>query len=170
MSPDVQADFEWSDRVWDKVVALAAKHLFERASFEDDTKHAADFRLYRARLPAGDLFLAARCRLFEEYFHRFPYDVTFRYWRSNGAKTEYEKIFKEGCAHWFIYAFVDLQDRIRAYRLLNLSPCRAAVNCGAWRPEIKDNHDGGRTKFAAFDLRRAPIWWGRILIDSKPAL
>ena len=120
---------DWADKYVpeiERVIKQVAGEIVEVriANQDEDQNHATD---YIVEVSSGDI----ACRVREECFwHRYA-DITLRYLRPSGNKTELEKI-KEGYGCWYLYAwdkrftdgkfiawvFVDL-DKLRNSGLLN---------------------------------------------------
>jgi len=99
---------------------------FEIADFDKDTKEATDLVVY---LVGGDtLSVALRTRDAHKYFIPFNRDITIRCDVPSGNRTEYDKIFVDGCGDLMFYAFCDYDLKIVvAYRLIDFQALRLHV-------------------------------------------
>ncbi len=104
------------------------------ADEEADRSRATDFVV---RVAGGDI--ACRIRK-SEYWRRYG-QVTLRYSRPSGAKTEVAKIL-EGYARWLFYGWADME--FVAWVLLDLNAVRLlrVIEEAIARKQIKGNLDG----------------------------
>jgi hypothetical protein len=102
-------------------------YLIDVAPQELDVKEATDLVGDYSFQTKGGVRIAARIRSYEKYFRSYPHDVTFRLWRDSGARTEWEKIFKDGHGDWFWYGFGDEHGAVQDWHLLNLHGMRRHI-------------------------------------------
>lgn len=162
--PDSYAeDRAWSDIYIPAIKRIVGPLLLEEASFEVDTKQAADLVVLKAR----NMMIAARVRRFG-YAERYPWEFTIRAHRDSGAKTELQKIL-DGFGDWMFYGHAGQRiGEICRWFVVDLDRFRAGVtrDSVAKGKEIwwgkKSNQDG--TYFCWFDVRKFPE---HILVGSS---
>jgi hypothetical protein len=103
------------------------------ANDEDDCKHATDYHIITVKGTS----IGCRLRKGIKFFYDW-HDVTFRASRPSGVQTELEKI-KRGSPRWYLYGWVDTNDRITHWVFLDMDIFR---NSG-----IIDNPDKVKTNF-----------------------
>lgn len=147
-----QSDRQWSDQFIPAIRAIVGPHLLVPASFEVDTKEAADLIVLRAR----DMTVACRIRR-SGYLGSFGWQFTIRCKRDSGMKTELAKI-TEGWGDWMFYGFASSEGEgvLARWFLIDLHHWRAHMirNQKAINKGIQPNGDG--TSFAWFDVRSFP--------------
>lgn len=131
-----------SDRAWAdsyeaeaiRVLRANAMHLIDiqRASDEDDRKHATDMII---RVAGGDVAVRIRRSAAARYS-----DLTIRSWRQSGAKTELAKI-REGFARWYLYGWDDTASGyLNRWMLLDVDVLRGSGLLDSAPQTV--NHDG----------------------------
>lgn len=155
------SDREWSDRYLPAMRNLIGPHLLVPSPLEVDTQQASDLIVLRGR----DMTIACRVRR-HGYADRFPWDVTIRAKRDNGAKTELMKL-REGWGDWMFYAHASEDPGALArWYLIDLHVWRGefvkdgfAIALGKpprYRGALSRQSNGDGTHFVAFDVRRFP--------------
>lgn len=150
-------DRAWSDRYIPEMKRIIGPYLLVESPDEIDRKEAADLIILTGR----SLTIACRLRR-AEYAERYPYDITIRSRRTNGSKTEFEKIV-DGYGDMMFYGFAASDGTsIQRWTILDLSALRAYLIREGWKSEgrrkpwsERKNTDGS-TSFAAFDTRHLP--------------
>lgn len=145
-----------SDKFIPAIKRLIGPNLIEVASQDADMKEATDLVVLRAR----DVMIAARIRR-PGFAQRYPFDVTFRYSRSNGVTTEYDKICR-GWGDLFFYGHEAPEAAVPSidlWWLIDLHEfrfARADLECRqSIQRHVVENKDG-TTSFIVFDLRSFP--------------
>lgn len=157
-----QENRAWSDKYLPAVKRIVGPLLLEAAPLEEDTKHATDLIILKAR----DKRIACRIRR-PVYADKYPYEFTIRSQLDSGQETELNKLVN-GFGDWFFYGFATDEDDIigiARWMVIDLSAWRAhlirrTINMG----KKKANGDG--THFVAFDVR---LFTGapRVLVDAS---
>jgi hypothetical protein len=183
MRSDVERDITWQAPYMREAISIVgrelAPHLFTVAPPEPDLEENTDLLVLRAR----DIRVACRMRRKELYWLSYPFDVTFRATRTNGAQTEMEKMMA-GWGHAFLYGFVG--NGIEYWSLLSLNKLRGfltQINRSKpfWTPDdlvifARDrgircghiaNHDNATT-FVHFDRRDLAAIIPNIIIAKAP--
>jgi hypothetical protein len=146
MSNDYPTDRGWADTLESQVlnilkVLLSYVVVLSVASVEADTKRATDFEI---KLRDGTI--AVRVRRMKDCSKR---DLTIRSRRKDNIKTELAKI-KEGHASRYFYAWVDEQDTIREWMLVDLDKVRSMGLLEKPRAEIPNKDKDGNPDGTAF--------------------
>lgn len=121
MKSDFEIDRDWTLGYMPVVKRILKQHAgqfisFEIASDEADRKRATDMMV---KIVGGSV--AVRIRR-PHYTFR---DLTIRAARSNGVKTELDKI-REGFADWYLYAWANGNGTFEEYMLLDVHKLRAS--------------------------------------------
>lgn len=125
----------------------------ELAPFVIDIAGAIVDREEATDLVVGPCTIAVRGRS-EEYLSQYPHDITFRLWRTSGARTEWEKIVEHGYADKMFYFFANEQmATLSAWRLLDLHHFRSQWVSGPKPRFIDKSNPDGKTGFRAVDSR-----------------
>lgn len=157
-----KADKEKADRFLpeiERVIRSIAGDIIEvkESELEKDQQCATD---YVITIDSGDI--ACRVRKYH-YWKRFA-DVTLRYRRPSGRKTEFEKI-KAGYARWYLYAWreVSWEPKFCAWIFLDLDILR---KCGLLNGEQEEiwNHDHS-SSFVSLSL--AALWTNECIIRAN---
>lgn len=150
-------DRAWSDLFIPEMKRIIGPYLLVESPDEIDKKQAADLIILTGR----SLTIACRLRR-AEYAERYPYDITIRSRRTNGTKTEFEKIV-DGYGDMMFYGFASEDGcSIKRWTIIDLAALRAYLIREGWKSEgrrkpwsERKNTDGS-TSFAAFDARQLP--------------
>lgn len=144
-------DKERADIFMPTIKAVLGRLFIGDAPVVEDQQQATDLMVFHI----SPLTVACRMRSLS-YFEKYPNEITIRYSRPGGTKTEYDKIV-DGWANYFFYGFGDFSTgRIRAYSVLSLDALRAALIRNQNKLyQIKQNHDGS-SQFIAIDLTQLP--------------
>ena len=163
--PTYSEDRAWSDKYIPEMKRIIGPYLLIESTDEIDRKQAADLIILTGR----NLTIACRLRR-AEYAERYPYDITIRSRRSNGVKTEFEKIV-DGYGDMMFYGFASSDGTsIQRWSLVDLTALRAYLIREGWRAEGRNKpwserkNPDGTTSFAAFDLRGLP---GYVIVGSS---
>lgn len=145
-------DRTWSDRFIPAIKRIVGPFVLEISSVEADQEEASDLTIIKAE----GISIACRVRR-PGYAVRYGSQITFRYARPSGAKTEWEKIIFGGFADWMFYGHSNAsEDDLELWWLVNLDALRWHVRNPA--RSIKRgfgvNPDG--TRFAWIDLSTIP--------------
>ena len=105
-------------------------------------------------LVVGPSHIAVRGRSVE-YLSRYPYDITFRMWRTTGATTEWEKIIQRGYGDKMFYFFADESTAsLSAWRVIDLHRFRSQWVSAESSIRCTDQaNNDGKTGFRAVDSR-----------------
>jgi hypothetical protein len=145
MRSDVAEDWAWASRYDQRLQMIAAEalRLSRLAPAADDLRRATDFQfLWQHERPA--INIAGRVRR-PSYDARYPHDITFRYERERGARTEWQKIITDGYADFAVYAIAksDDTDEVKRAVVINLHLFRQHVaHKGAGCRGVTRNYDG----------------------------
>lgn len=161
MPPDdaTRRDWAWARKYDDRLqmIALKALRVSRIAPADDDLRHATDYQfqfLWQADEPRRRIDIAGRVRR-PSYAIRYPDDITFRYQRSSGAPTEYQKIL-QGYADVAVYAIAKdngVTDALQSCVVVNLELFRSHVHHGgAGQGLVTPNWDG-KTALIPWDLK-----------------
>lgn len=144
-------DKERADIFMPTIKGILGKLFIGDAPVFEDQQQATDLMIFHI----SPLTVACRMRDLS-YFAKYPNEITIRYSRPGGTKTEYDKIV-DGWADYFFYGFGDFATgKIRAYSVLSLDALRASlIRHHDTLYQLKDNRDGS-SRFMAIDLRRLP--------------
>ena len=146
MRSDFQRDYDWQDTRIPLIIDILRQNAMyllsvKVASQDKDTKQATDLLI---SVDGGDVSVRLRrpgCRF---------RDLTIRSYRSNGHRTEIDKI-REGFARWYLYCWMDDPWTIGDWLLVDLDELRESGLLDDDRP-IKVN-PGGRTGFKRYNPR-----------------
>lgn len=144
-------DKERADIFMPTIKAVLGRLFIGDAPVVEDQQQATDLMVFHI----SPLTVACRMRDLS-YFKKYPNEITIRYSRPGGTKTEYDKLV-DGWADYFFYGFGNFSTgKIHAYNVLSLDALRAALIRNN-KPiyQIKDNHDGS-SRFLAINLTRLP--------------
>lgn len=139
-----QQDKAWADLYTPEIARVLKENAHQLieisiANDEMDTKQATD---YIIQVTGGTV--AARVRKSTCKFR----DLTIRYSRPSGVKTEIHKIL-EGWGDWYLYAWVSARGLFEDHALVDLNKLRESGLLEKDRPKIA-NPDG--TRFIAISL------------------
>lgn len=146
-----EADKRWSDRFLPEIKMILGLHLIGEPPIEEDCERNTDLIV----LKMDPVRIACRIRK-NEYYARYPNEITIRSGRPSGAKTELAKII-EGWGNYLFYGFANCDETaLAAWRLCDLSALRLWLMRRLWiEKEMpgthKKNGDGSST-FHAFDV------------------
>jgi len=90
-------DKKWADKFIPEVTEILGRCLIVVSNEEMDQKENTDLII----LTTGTVRIAVRIRR-PKYYKKYPDDITFRYSRPSGTKSEYEKM-KDGWGDYFFY-------------------------------------------------------------------
>jgi len=129
---------------------LGVEHVVV-ASAHEDLKEATDLKV----LAHDAIRVGVRIRERKFFEHdEWRHDITFRFRLPSGARTEFAKIFEDGCLDRYFYGFADGDDLL-GFAILDVAGIRSAV---AADPSLvsspRTNFDG--TQFVAIDTRKLP--------------
>lgn len=145
-----ERDKQRADIFMPRIKSILGRLFIGDAPVMEDQEQATDLMVFHL----APLTIACRMREIE-YLAKYPNDVTIRFSRPSGTKTEYDKIV-DGWADYFFYGFGDFNTgRIHAYKVIGLKPFRAALLRNQVHWAIRDNYDGS-SKFMAIDARTLP--------------
>jgi hypothetical protein len=113
-------DRDFSDRHIPTLKSIVGHHVVNVASEYIDHKEAGDLVILRH----ADLTVGARVR--REEHKRWITEFTLRFKRTNGIKTELEKVM-EGFMGLFIYGFDDILYNVMPWIILNMDVFRATI-------------------------------------------
>lgn len=114
MRAAVAHDMRLELRFAETIKAILGRQFFTKNDFAD--KHeATDFAIFSSH----PIRCAVRLRTYKWFLCK-PYDVTIRWWRPNGVRTEIDKI-EDGLVSHMFYGFVSGdENKIIAYSILKL--------------------------------------------------
>lgn len=160
---EYQQDRDRADEHLPQIRKICGEYLLTVAPDDEDRQHATD-----VMVTLGACGCRIGCRVRDhEYLARYPWDITFRYARRSGARTEWEKVVY-GYGDWMFYGFASPDNsQIVKWTLLDLGVFRGHIIMGFPVPEAKVNKDG-KTAFIAFDLRKMPRTPDMIIASSHP--
>lgn len=147
-----EQDKKRADVFMPTIKQILGRLFIGEAPVREDQEQATDLMVFT--IPP--LTVACRMRnLF--YLERYPNDITIRYSRPSGVKTEYDKIV-DGWADFFFYGFGDFETgKIHAYKVLTLKALRATfIRDRNLRYVIKPNKDGS-SQLMCLDVTSLPI-------------
>ena len=123
MSNDWKEDKRWSDKFLPEIKMILGLHLIGEPPIEEDCERNTDLIV----LKMDAVRIACRIRRYE-YFSKYPDDITIRYGRPSGVKTELTKII-EGWGDYFSYGFSDENEKnLISWRLCRLNDFRVWFN------------------------------------------
>lgn len=136
-----------SDRAWsDLYLPWQRAYLSKRFGVDPvsnsvwDNCAAVDFRV-------GTHEIMGRMRSYE-CFEKYPFDLTFRFYRLSGAQTECSKVFEEGWGTHMLYGFASLDERsVAAYQFADLAAIRVAIKANPMLLHGPVPNKGGNTWF-----------------------
>lgn len=136
----------WSDKFIPAIKKIIGQYLLVPSSFEEDTQHACDLIIMKAR----DMRIAARIR---KYHYSLSYgdEFTIRCKTQYNQKTEIHKII-EGWGDWFFYGFAnETEEDISKWFLIDLHVLRRnRLQKQPVKTGVQDNFD--QTGFRWFKI------------------
>jgi hypothetical protein len=137
-------DKEWADGLFPEVDRVLRKAGLPGgkiisvcpASEEADRKRATDYDLaFEVETDRGTI--ACRIRRSTCGFR----DLTIRWRRTSGAKTEWAKIFDDGHARWYLYAWANPDGvTFESWIVVDLDALRARVASHCWNDDLVDGN------------------------------
>jgi hypothetical protein len=137
MRDDIRRDWDWATRYDQRLqmITMQALRISRLASASDDMLRATDFQfLWQSDQPVFNI--AGRVRR-PSYDIRYPHDITFRYERVNGVRTEWQKIITDGFADFAVYAIAADEETDQVSRA-------AVINLHLFRQHVAHNGKGCR--------------------------
>ena len=116
-------DKRWSDKFMPEIKQILGMYLIGEPPVEEDCERNTDLIVLKMEA----VRIACRIRR-NEYFQRYPEEITIRMKRPNGSKTELTKII-EGWGDYFFYGFADENEsHLCAWKLCKLNIFRLWFN------------------------------------------
>lgn len=146
-----QSDKQWSDRFLPEIKQILGLYLIGEPPTEEDSERNTDLIVLKMEA----VRIACRVRK-NEYFLKYPDEITVRASRPSTNKTELTKII-EGWGDYFFYGFSnEMESGLIAWKLCKLNAFRLWFNRhiaghkGELPGKLQHNKDGSST-FLAFN-------------------
>ena len=163
---DWKKDKRWSDKFLPEIKQICGIYLIGEAPAEEDQQRNTDLIVLKMEA----VRIACRIRR-NEYFVRYPDDITIRSDRPSGNVTELAKIIS-GWGDYMFYGFSDIKElKLCDWKLCDLKVFRTwfatkIIKNEGVLPGVEKNNYDGSSDFRAFDINKMPD--GFIIASNDP--
>lgn len=143
---NIDSEKKFSQKFEDEVKQIFADLLIQRAPDHVDWNEATDLTIMQIH----PFDIGVRIRR-HKYLEDYGDEITMRYKRSNGKKTEWDKLV-DGKGDYYFYGFCDEdEEKICAYNILDLTHFRAQLVRNTVDYHVIERRKG-QADFAAVDV------------------